>query len=72
MGSMASQGSDRAARSGRRVAGKRHTDPNTAAKAAGYTDIDFLDKPLDGYPPGTELDLDGEKVDLSKVPDRFK
>lgn len=69
---MAEQGTDGAARAGGVKRG-RHTDPNTAAKAAGYTDIDFLSKPLDGYPAGTMLELDGEKpVDLSKVPDPFK
>lgn len=42
------------------------------SKAAGYHDIaDWGEKDVEGaYPPGTTFDLgDGEKVDVSKLPD---
>lgn len=35
-------------------------------------DYDFLDKPLDGYPPGTTFELGaGKPVDVTKLDDAF-
>ena len=52
--------------------GKAGGDLSRQMKAAGDHDFDFLEKDLSGaYPPGTTFDIDGEKVDVTKVADPF-
>ncbi|MCA1571189.1 MAG: hypothetical protein LC798_12900 [Chloroflexi bacterium] len=50
------------------------TDKTQEAKLgqAEAPDYDFLDKPLDGYPPGTVFDFgNGEKLKIDDVPKVF-
>ena len=50
---------------------RKNTEPEGPSQES-MSDYDWLDKPMNGYPSGTMLDLgDGEPIDLSKVPDVF-
>lgn len=31
----------------------------------GYSEYDFLDKPMDGYPPGTTFNIDGQEIPVT-------